>query len=272
MPELPEVETTKRGLQPHLLHQPIKKIDILHSKLRLPIPEDFAQKVENRIITRLLRRGKYLILQLSKGAVLIHLGMSGHLRIEKERTQKRKHDHIIVSLSNGLYLHYNDPRRFGLWIYTSEPPLQHPLLKSHGPEPLSEVFNADYLYLACQNKKKPIKSLIMDNATVVGVGNIYATESLFLSKIHPMTPAGSIHKESLEALVVAIKKILKQAISAGGTTLKDFYTSDGSPGYFSMSLNVYGKQGKACPSCKTALESLKIGGRRSIFCPKCQVQ
>ncbi|WP_298626383.1 bifunctional DNA-formamidopyrimidine glycosylase/DNA-(apurinic or apyrimidinic site) lyase [uncultured Legionella sp.] len=270
MPELPEVETTKQGIKPHLDGQTIIRVIVRNPKLRLPVPQHIDVLCAGKKITNITRRAKYLLLHLSDGYLLIHLGMSGHLRIVPEATKAEKHDHIDLLLSNGLILRYCDPRRFGLFFYIEDNPYQHPLLAHLGPEPLSEEFNHDYLIHTTKNKNTPIKSLIMNNEIVVGVGNIYATESLFMAGIHPMTQAKTIAREPLIQLTKHIKTILKSAIAAGGTTLKDFYTFDGKPGYFSISLQVYGRRKQSCVQCSTLIESVIIAGRHSAFCPKCQ--
>ncbi|GGI88827.1 bifunctional DNA-formamidopyrimidine glycosylase/DNA-(apurinic or apyrimidinic site) lyase [Legionella impletisoli] len=270
MPELPEVETTRWGLYPHLIHQSIEQVLIHQSSLRRPIPDNFNALCKGKTILDITRRSKYLILTLTEGAILIHLGMSGHLRILDKNIALKKHDHVEVILSNQQRLRYHDPRRFGLWLYTNCDPLTHPLLTKLGKEPLTESFNIDYLAHRAICKKQSIKSFIMDNQIVVGIGNIYATESLFMSGIHPLTPAGTISKDRLERLIHAIKSILSQALQAGGTTLKDFYSSDGKPGYFALNLNVYGRQGLSCKICHSKIESVIISGRRSTFCPQCQ--
>ncbi|WP_133128340.1 bifunctional DNA-formamidopyrimidine glycosylase/DNA-(apurinic or apyrimidinic site) lyase [Legionella nagasakiensis] len=270
MPELPEVETTKRGIHPFLLNQTIECIHVRQTKLRLPIPSDLSTSCADQKILDIARRGKYLLLQLSSGTLLIHLGMSGHLRLDHLHSPIRKHDHVDLYLSNRFILRYHDPRRFGLWLYLTEPPCQHPLLTRLGPEPLSSDFNGDYLYDRAQGKTQSIKSFIMNNHVVVGIGNIYATESLFLAGIHPQAAIGLITKEQFILLSNKIKQVLQQAINAGGTTLRDFYASDGKPGYFSAALNVYGRQGLPCPACHERILAMTISGRNSAFCSKCQ--
>lgn len=270
MPELPEVETTKRGIEPFLVNQIINEVVVRQAKLRLPISSEIAAKSLGQQIKAVTRRAKYLLIELSQGFLLNHLGMSGHLRIVKHGQPPGKHDHFDLLLNNGYILRYNDPRRFGLWLYIDDNPEKHRLLSHLGPEPLSDLFNADYLYRCAQNKKQCIKSFIMTNEVVVGVGNIYATESLFLTGIHPEIPAGLLSINSSIKLVDSIKYVLEQAIQAGGTTLRDFYASDGKTGYFVNNLLVYGRKGLPCFHCETFIEAITIGGRRSAFCPKCQ--
>lgn len=270
MPELPEVETTLIGIKPFLEEQSIIHIEVRNPHLRIPIPDEIQLLVNEKQIHRLARRGKYIIIQLSKGNILIHLGMSGHLRLIKTADPIGKHDHVDLYLSNHQILRYCDPRRFGLFHYIHDDPLQHPLLNHLGPEPLSDDFDANYVYQKTRNRKQPIKSLIMNNEFVVGVGNIYATESLFYSNIHPLRQSDTLTDKECALLSIAIKKILHMAIHAGGTTLKDFYSSHGKPGYFSMSLKIYGRQNEPCYTCNHAIEAIPIGGRKSAYCPCCQ--
>ncbi|CAM2821076.1 formamidopyrimidine-DNA glycosylase MutM [Legionella steigerwaltii] len=270
MPELPEVETTKEGIKPHLEGQIIQGVIVRNPKLRIPVPDNLDEFCVGKKIIAVTRRAKYILLQLSKGYLLIHLGMSGHLRIGTAKSKPEKHDHIMLILTNGLMLRFCDPRRFGLFIYIHENPYQHQLLTHLGPEPLSEEFNGLYLFQRAKNKNKPIKSLIMDNEIVVGVGNIYASESLFLANIHPNSPAKMLSEEMCCRLTTHIKEVLKQAIISGGTTLRDFYAFDGKPGYFSISLKVYGRKNQPCLRCQHPIESIVIAGRNSFFCPTCQ--
>ena len=270
MPELPEVETTKEGIKPHLEGQIINRITVRNPKLRIPVLLNIDELCTQKKIYKITRRAKYILLHLSEGYLLIHLGMSGHLRIIPSNQTPGKHDHIDLDLESHVTLRFCDPRRFGLFHYINENPYKHPLLTHLGPEPLSEDFNGDYLYQKAKNKKTPIKSLIMNNNIVVGVGNIYATESLFFSRLNPQTSAQKISFEQCLLLTTHIKQVLKSAIEAGGTTLRDFYTSEGKPGYFSIALQVYGRKKQACYICKHLIESTIIAGRQSSFCPKCQ--
>lgn len=272
MPELPEVETTKEGIKPHLEGQIIRNIDVRNGTFRIPVSASINELCSAKKVLSVTRRAKYILIQLTQGYLLIHLGMSGHLRIVSEKAVSQKHDHITLYLTNGQALRFCDPRRFGLFLYLDEDPHQHKLLAHLGPEPLSEAFNGHYLYQSAQNKNKPVKSLIMDNAIVVGVGNIYATESLFLANIHPATPAKDISKASYALLANHIKQVLQQAIHCGGTTLRDFYAFDGKPGYFSISLKIYGRKNLPCLECQHPVETIIIGGRTSAFCPQCQNQ
>ncbi len=271
MPELPEVETTLRGITPHLKGHIITGITIRNAKLRVPVTEHIEHRVTQQKITHLSRRAKYIIIHLTEGYLLIHLGMSGHLKVVASTTEFKTHDHIDLILDSNHSLRFNDPRRFGLFLYLDRASLeQHKLFSHLGPEPLSSSFNTMYLFQKSRNRKTPIKSFIMDNTNVVGVGNIYATESLFLAKIHPLTQASQLNQEQCTQLVAEIKKVLSQAIEVGGTTLRDFYGADGNPGYFNLSLHVYGRQHQPCLKCQAVIQAIVIGGRRSAFCPECQ--
>ena len=270
MPELPEVETTKRGITPLVLGQTIARIDVRQPQLRQPVTPDICSKCRNKNIEQVTRRAKYLLLHLSDGCILIHLGMSGHLRLVSLNTPADKHDHIDVVLENGQVLRYHDPRRFGLWLYLPNHPFECKWLASLGPEPLTSYFDSLYLFHKARGKKQCIKTFIMNNQVVVGIGNIYATESLFLAGIHPLTPTGSIHLAQFEKLAYHIKAVLQQAIDAGGTTLKDFYSSTGKPGYFATKLLVYGRQGLKCVRCKSQIKTVTIANRSSAYCPGCQ--
>lgn len=270
MPELPEVETTKEGIRGHLEGQTIVGITVRNSKLRMPVPAQIHELCTTKTIEHITRRAKYILIHLSEGYLLIHLGMSGHLRVVPSSLAAEKHDHVDLRLSNHYTLRYRDPRRFGLFYYLEENPYQHSLLAHLGPEPLLEDFHAEYLYQKAKTKNQPIKALIMSNEIVVGVGNIYATESLFLAGIHPGTRAKMLSFSQYEALVTHIKNTLQLAIESGGTTLRDFYSFDGSPGYFSIALQMYGRKAQPCLRCKQTIESIAIAGRQSTFCPNCQ--
>ena len=268
MPELPEVETNRLGITPHLQGQTIKAIIVRVEKLRWPIPQEL-QKLVGQRIQSIRRRAKYLMIDTPTGTAIIHLGMSGSLRILDETIPSAKHDHVDLVLDSGKLLRYNDPRKFGAWLY-SEVGVPHEVLAKLGPEPLTDVFNAEYLAEKAKNKKVVVKQFIMNNAVVVGVGNIYASESLFMAKINPKTPVGTLTLAQIERLVSEIKKVLETAIKQGGTTLKDFNQVDGKPGYFAQELNVYGRAGKECPICQTLIQEEKIGQRNSFWCETCQ--
>ncbi|MGV6987741.1 bifunctional DNA-formamidopyrimidine glycosylase/DNA-(apurinic or apyrimidinic site) lyase [Testudinibacter sp. P80/BLE/0925] len=271
MPELPEVETTLRGIAPFVLGQPIEQIRVHRSKLRWEVSPELSEFYNVRV-TGLQRRAKYLILETEQGYIIGHLGMSGSLRIvdmDDESAVRDKHDHLEFIFGNGKILRYNDPRRFGAWLWT-ETLDGFPLFAKLGPEPLSEQFNADYFWQKSRNKNTPIKSFLMNNAVVVGVGNIYANETLFLCGIHPLTPPSRLTRAQCAQLVEQVKQVLKDAIRQGGTSLKDFVQPDGRPGYFAQQLYVYGKAGEPCPTCGTKIESAVIGQRNSFYCPRCQ--
>lgn len=272
MPELPEVETTLQGLKPHLEGQIIKDVIVRQPKLRYSIPHNLKSKLHHMHICRLSRRGKYLLIHLDIGTIIIHLGMSGSLQILTQATSPKPHDHVDFLFENNKILRYTDPRRFGAILWTAENPTEHRLLKLLGVEPLDKYFTAKYLKQKAISRSTPIKSLIMNNKIVVGVGNIYATEALFLAGIHPVTPSNSLSDEKCNKLVTSIKQILKLAIKKGGTTLKDFVDSTGKPGYFSQQLKAYGRTGLPCVQCNTILQSFLLEQRNTVFCKVCQPQ
>ena len=267
MPELPEVETTLRGIEPFVVGQKITYLTVRQSSLRWPVTDNIEEIVRGQKVRELNRRAKYIILQLDNGSILIHLGMSGSLRVVDPSEAWRKHDHIEMQLANGRVLRYHDPRRFGCWLWSPE---QHPQLESLGPEPLSDEFDGDLLYRLSRNRKMAVKPFIMTNSVVVGVGNIYASEALFRSGIRPDRAACNVSKKRYELLAKNIKTVLAAAIAQGGTTLRDFINSDGEPGYFQQSLDVYGRAGEPCNICGTGLKELRLGQRSSVFCPRCQ--
>ena len=269
MPELPEVETSLRGVEPYLQGKTIKQIAVRTDKLRWAISDEL-QHMQGAKIVSLSRRAKYLILHTTQGDILIHLGMSGSLGILQENQQAAgKHDHVDLITQDGTVLRYNDPRKFGCWLWT-ENAEQHELITRLGPEPLSEAFTAEYLFARSRNKTVAVKNFIMNNDIVVGVGNIYACESLFTAGIHPELAAQNLTEKQCERLVKVIKEVLTKAIIQGGTTLRDFIQPDGKPGYFAQVLQVYGRKGEACNDCGTTIEAKVIGQRNSYFCPHCQ--
>jgi len=272
MPELPEVETTCKGIQPYLEKSKIDQVVIRNFSLRWPIAEDLAQTLEGQKVQRVERRAKYIMVVCESGTLLIHLGMSGSLRIldRVEIDSPNKHDHVDIALNNGHCLRYTDPRRFGAILWTTDKVEQHRLIHHLGPEPLHAEFDADYLYKAARNKRCSVKTLIMNGEVVVGVGNIYANESLFLANIHPKTQADYLTQQQCEILTKKIKEVLAKAIKAGGTTLKDFIKSDGKPGYFAQELNVYGRKGEQCFHCESSIEHYKETQRATYYCPLCQ--
>lgn len=268
MPELPEVEVSRLGIQPFLIQQTIQHITVRDDRLRWPVPLDI-KLLSNHVIHGLERRAKYILIRLEHGDIVLHLGMSGTLRVVDASLPIKKHDHIDIVLTNGKCLRFNDPRRFGSCLW-QERNKTLPQLAHLGPEPLSDNFDAERLYALSRNKRIPVKSFIMDNRTVVGVGNIYANEALFLSGIDPRRSAGNIAKKRYQVLCRDIKGVLKAAILQGGTTLKDFTNPDGNPGYFSQQLRVYGKAGLACERCQATIKSQVIAQRNTFFCAQCQ--
>ncbi|KTC97244.1 formamidopyrimidine-DNA glycosylase [Legionella geestiana] len=271
MPELPEVETVLRGIRPHLLKSRIESLIVRDARLRWPVPPELADLVQGQRVRALSRRGKYLLVTLETGTLLIHLGMSGRLHIVPRETPPLRHDHVDMRFSDTHLLRFTDPRRFGAWLYTTAPPELHPLLQALGPEPLEEGFNAAFLHRLTRKRVRSVKTLIMDSHVVVGVGNIYAQEALFLAGIHPEKPAGKLSLAECECLVRTIREVLQAAIDVGGTTLKDFTSSEGRPGYFSQSLHVYGRAGQPCTRCGAALELQRLAARSTVYCPCCQV-
>ncbi|NRF26818.1 bifunctional DNA-formamidopyrimidine glycosylase/DNA-(apurinic or apyrimidinic site) lyase [Vibrio coralliilyticus] len=267
MPELPEVEVSRMGITPHLAGQTVAKLTFRTPKLRWDIPHEL-KKMEGQVIRSISRRAKYLLIETDVGSAIVHLGMSGSLRVLDADMEPGKHDHVDLKLTNGKVLRYNDPRRFGAWLWTEDG--EHDALGHMGPEPLTEDFDAQYIADKAKNKRVAVKQFIMDNKVVVGVGNIYANESLFSARIHPTRSAGTLMAKEWQRLVKEIKQVLDTAIKQGGTTLKDFAQADGKPGYFAQELQIYGKAGEACPSCGEAIEEQKIGQRNTFFCSQCQ--
>lgn len=269
MPELPEVETTCRGIRPHLLGQVINAIQVRQPKLRWPIPPELSTAT-GKTIHAVTRRGKYLLIETDTGIILIHLGMSGSLRLLENFQPPGKHDHVDITLSNDKILRLNDPRRFGAVLWWTEKIENHPLLNKLGPEPLEADFNDDHLWRLSRGRKQAVKTFIMNGHIVVGVGNIYASESLFRAGILPQRQAGRISRYRYQRLSQTIREVLAEAIDQGGTTLQDFSNSEGKPGYFAQKLLVYGRAGLACEACSTKIKMKVIGQRASFFCPNCQ--
>jgi len=270
MPELPEVETTLNGIKPFIINQKINSVIIRHYGLRWPIQSDMETVLHGQIIKKIIRLGKYLLLTMPRGTLILHLGMSGSLRIVNDKIPAGKHDHVDIHFANHQCLRFRDPRRFGAMLWTEADPSKHPLLAQLGPEPLGTTFTAQYLWQRAQKKKVNIKAFIMDSKVVVGVGNIYANEALFAARINPKKAAGKISLADYKKLVLAIKKVLKAAIKSGGTTLKDFVHGEGKKGYFKVKLKVYGRGGKPCLTCGTTLKENRQGQRTTVFCPVCQ--
>ncbi len=270
MPELPEVETTLRGVRPRLEGRRIAGLDVRDPRLRYPVPPDLGLALAGQRITGLRRRGKYLLLDLDHGTLLIHLGMSGSLRVLPASIQPGPHDHIDLILAEGSCLRLRDPRRFGAFLWLTGPSEAHPLLAHLGPEPLEDGFDGDYLFQVSRRRRVAVKAFIMDSGVVVGVGNIYANEALFLAGIHPNRACGRIGLDRYRSLAGRIRSVLAAAIDQGGTSLRDFVQEDGSPGYFAQSLQVYGRVGEPCPACAAPIRRQRIGQRSSFYCPRCQ--
>jgi formamidopyrimidine-DNA glycosylase len=268
MPELPEVETTRRGLSPHLEGATISGMAIRCARLRWPIPEDMP--LPGQTVLALTRRAKYLLLSCGNGTLILHLGMSGSLRILPTDTPAEKHDHFDLVLDNGLLMRLRDPRRFGAVLWHAGDINTHPLLARLGPEPLEDGFDADYLYRITRGRNVPIKQFIMDSQVVVGVGNIYASEALFGAGIKPQLKAGKLSLARCIRLVAAIRATLDAAIMAGGSTLRDFVNSSGNPGYFQQQHWVYGRAGAPCRRCDAPIRQIKQGQRSSFYCIHCQ--
>lgn len=269
MPELPEVETTRRGIAPHLVGQRITSLALRRPDLRWPIPPELARILPGEAITAVRRRAKYLLVDTEPGAMLIHLGMSGSLRVLPVATPAGKHDHYDLLLGDRRVLRYNDPRRFGCLLWQPEGST-HPLLAGLGPEPLDDGFDGDYLFRASRGRTSPVKAFLMDQGIVVGVGNIYVAEALFSAGIRPTRLAGKVSRAGYAAIADAIRRILAYAITRGGTTLRDFLKPDGEPGYFEQELMVYGRGGEPCRECATPVRALVQSNRASFYCPHCQ--
>jgi len=269
MPELPEVETTRRGIEPHLLGRRACQVIVREARLRWPISAQVAIGLTGLPIKAVRRRAKYLLLDNDRGAALIHLGMSGSLRVLDQQVPLRKHDHYDLLLDDGQMLRFNDPRRFGslLWQAAGE---VHPLLSELGPEPFDPGFDGAYLYARAHGRSAPVKHFLMDQHIVVGVGNIYAAEALFRAGIDPRRAAGRVSRSRYQQLADAVRAILGHSIERGGTTLRDFLRPDGEPGYFEQELLVYGRAGEPCRICATPINSVRLGQRASFYCPRCQ--
>lgn len=274
MPELPEVETTRAGLLPRILGKRIRGVEIRDRRLRWPIPANLQSLVSGRVICDVIRRGKYLLIDVESrangGFILWHLGMSGSIAVVDTATSVQKHDHLDIVLDDESVIRYHDPRRFGcvLWILGEMP--THSLLDSLGPEPLSDAFDAQYLFEVSRGRTASVKEFIMASSTVVGVGNIYASESLFTAKIRPTTAAGRVSRERYTSLVLAIKDTLAKAIAAGGSSLRNYVQADGNTGYFQLDALVYGRQSQPCRVCGTPIRSIRQGQRSTYYCPRCQ--
>ncbi len=274
MPELPEVETTRAGLAPHVEGRRVRAVLLRRPDLRWPIPPELPAQLTGQRIDAVRRRAKYLLLDTAAGSALLHLGMSGSLRVLPAGTPLRAHDHVDIVLQGAAreparLLRFNDPRRFGCLLW--QPAGQvHPLLRGLGPEPLSDAFDGDYLFARSRGRSAPVKAFLMDQRIVVGVGNIYAAEALFAAGVSPLRAAGRVSRERYRALAGEIRRILAHAIARGGTTLRDFISPDGAPGYFEQELSAYGRGGQPCPRCARPLRQASIGQRATVWCGHCQ--
>ena len=270
MPELPEVETTRRGILPHILNRQVKQVIIRQLSLRWPVTPALIDELPGQTISAIKRRGKYLLLDTKLGTLLIHLGMSGSLRLTNSKTPPGKHDHVDIVFEGGGILRYCDPRRFGCMLWIKTPIENHLLLHSLGPEPLSEDFDAEYLHRISRNRKQAVKPFIMNSGNVVGVGNIYANEALFQAGINPKRAAGNLSLARYGVLADCIKQVLQNAVDVGGTSLRDFTNSSGEPGYFKQLLQVYGRGCLDCLKCGRLLKEIRLGQRSTVYCTHCQ--
>lgn len=270
MPELPEVETTRRGLAPWLEGQRIEGLVVRQRQLRWPIPRELPRRLAGQTVTALDRRGKYLLMRTGAGTALMHLGMSGSMRILPAGTVPGRHDHFDLVLDSGRCVRFTDPRRFGALLWTARDPLRHPLLATLGPEPLGPGFDGAYLWQRARRRRVAIKPLLMNAAVVVGIGNIYASEALFRAGIDPRRAAGRLSRTAMTRLTAAVREVLSEAVALGGTTLRDFHDGHGEPGYFSRQLRVYDRTGEPCRHCGTPVRHLVQGQRSTWFCPSCQ--
>lgn len=274
MPELPEVETTLRGISPHIASKTVASVDVRQPKLRWAVHPQLAKILCGQTVLDCQRRAKYLLITFNTGVLLIHLGMSGSLRIftagDERIGQHGKHDHVDIRFSDGTLLRYHDPRRFGAFLWYEGIAAHHPLLEKLGPEPLSDDFDADYLYQTLKPFKRAVKPVLMDNAVVVGVGNIYANESLFKAGVLPQRPANRLTKKECALLAAAVKAVLQRAIDTGGSTLRDFVNSDGTSGYFQQEYAVYGRHNQPCPQCGRLIQKQTLGQRGTFYCAYCQ--
>lgn len=269
MPELPEVEITRCGIEPALLGKTVTAVRVRCSRLRYPVPDDLAGCLVGRKVLAVRRRGKYILLDFADGCLLLHLGMSGSLRVVPAAQPPEKHDHFDLVVGRQT-VRLRDPRRFGAVLWLKHPAEAHPLLAGLGREPLVPGFDGEALFALCQGRKTPIKLLIMDSHLLVGVGNIYASESLFRARIRPQTAAGGLSRKRCERLATCIRETLQDALAAGGSSLRDFVHSDGSSGYFQQQYFVYGREGESCRVCQSPVRRLVMGQRATFYCPRCQ--
>lgn len=270
MPELPEVETTRRGVEPYVVGRRIEALVVREPRLRWPVEKDLPARVAGQKVLRAGRRAKYLLFELERGTLLLHLGMSGSLRVLSAGARPLRHDHLELRLDSGRALRFNDPRRFGSLHYTESDPAAHPLLARLAPEPFDPAFTGEYLWRITRGRRVAIKQLLMSSRLVVGVGNIYASEALFRARIRPTRVAGRLKRPELDRLARAVRSVLAGAVRAGGTTLRDYVGADGRPGHFRRKLFVYERAGEPCRACGTRIRHITQGRRSSYFCPECQ--
>lgn len=270
MPELPEVETTRRGLLPHVLGRRFRDVVVRNPNLRWPVPGDLGLRLKGEEVLAIRRRGKYLLFDFSKGHLLVHLGMSGRLTVVPHGSPAKLHDHVDLELEDRKTLRFTDPRRFGAMLWVKGPAERHALLEGLGLEPLDDGFSGKALFERSRGRKVAIKQFLMNARILTGVGNIYASEALFAARIHPLREAGRISLARYERLAAAIRATLEKALAAGGSTLRDFKSADGTPGYFQAESRVYGREAKPCRVCGTKIRAVRQGQRSTFYCPKCQ--
>lgn len=270
MPELPEVETTRRGIAPLVTNKVVERVVINNASLRWPVSDQLPEVLPGQRLQSVSRRAKYLLFGFDGGTLMVHLGMTGHLRVTPTGAVRRRHDHVEIIFSDGSVLRYNDSRRFGSVIWTTDDPLCHERLATLGPEPGSPEFNEVYLHKLSRSRQVSVKSFLMDGRVVVGIGNIYANEALFRAGINPARRACTVSKAALSRLVHSTRQVLAEAIDAGGTTIRDFSDSQGRPGYFRQELRVYGRAGQPCTTCGTLIKHLRLGQRSTFLCERCQ--
>jgi len=270
MPELPEVETTRRGVAPHVERQKVTAVRIYDRRLRWPVPRDLARRLVGRTVDRVDRRSKYLLFRVGADTLIVHMGMTGNLRVFSTPPPRQAHDHVDLEFGNGVVLRYRDPRRFGAMLWSPSSTSEHRLLAALGVEPFASEFDADHLHRALRGRRVAIKLALMDSHIVVGVGNIYANESLFRAGIHPGRAANRVARERLGLLVGAVRDTLSEAIAKGGSTLRDYVDSSGEPGYFQLEYRVYGREAEPCRTCAAPIRVVRLGGRATYYCPRCQ--
>ena len=271
MPELPEVETTRRGIEPHVVGRTVVRLVVRNPRLRWRVTPKLVREFSGQTIESVTRRGKYLLFTTAAGTAILHLGMSGSLRVVPCAQAADAYDHVDIVLDNGDCLRLHDPRRFGALLWTHDDPQKHKLLRDLGPEPLSADFSGDYLFEKSRGRKRAIRDFLLDSQVIAGIGNIYANEALFAAGLRPTRAAGRIDRARYRRLAESIRATLKRALKAGGTTLRDFRNGRGEPGYFQLSLNVYGRAGEPCLVCRTPIRTQRLGQRSAFFCPKCQM-